>query len=591
MKKLVITKKKKISVFENKKKRQGMIVRAAAFLLSVSLFPGAVEVQAQETQSVSYIYHQHTGSSEKEGGCYKLPVYHVHAGDEAAGGSCYETVIYHVHAGDDVNGGDCYKTPVYHVHEGDGTAEEGCYKAQYHSHSSSCYKTVSHTEYGCYTVKTVDTSDGDYEGHDFKYYYMSCGRVIHGTNSSHTHSVLNCNKGNVIVGYVIDCGKTEETIECYLLDCEKTEETIEGYALSCPKTAETIDSYALSCGRDEQTPVGKITLIKEKIKNKNKVKITVSFEDMSEGELALSETPFAWYDESGNLIGTGESVEVSKNGTYGMHLSVLNEDVKADSLKAETVVDTIKKAADQDTGKDSGEDDSDQNTGSDSTEGDDNGSDQETEESTECTPSPSISPSPASTTEPSAQTVSTGDNTDKAKKDEDSKKSLSDNKDKSGVSKTPVPTMKKETETIKVEEKESEKKEVLPVEAVEIPEKTGFFGSLSEKTVKVIGITAGTFLLMTGLFVLLYLFRRSVRLYNDDGKGNMIYLGRCMIRSQEDGFVLSISDSMAEKAVTNRYCIKSELFHLFRSEEEELMVEKGTKRVSVPLRAEMVVVI
>lgn len=141
--------------------------------------------------TISYEYHYHTDANgsnphtekmSSEGGCYTIPIYHVHTG----------------HSGS--NGG-CYTIPVYH------------------SHGKSCYKEVSSQEYGCYTIRSWDTSDGDYEGHDYKYFEMSCGKTIHGTNSSHSHSVLNCSRGGEIVGYSLGCGKNGNTVEGYSPGC------------------------------------------------------------------------------------------------------------------------------------------------------------------------------------------------------------------------------------------------------------------------------------------------------------------------------------------------------------------------------------
>lgn len=103
--------------------------------------------------------------------------------------------IYHQHTGDNVSGGGCFVVPVTHRHKED------------------CYKKVSSSEYGCYIVEWHDTTDGDYEGHDYKIYTMSCGMVIHGTNSSHTHEIAVCGKENVIEGYALGCGKNESSIE------------------------------------------------------------------------------------------------------------------------------------------------------------------------------------------------------------------------------------------------------------------------------------------------------------------------------------------------------------------------------------------
>lgn len=116
--------------------------------------------------------------------------------------------------------GGCYTVPYYHAHEGTPSKNGGCYTIPvYHSHSSGCYREVGSPEYGCYTIRSWDTSEGDWAGHDYKYYEMSCGRTIHGTNSYHTHNVLSCSQGGNIVRYSVGCGKNEHIIEGYCPNC------------------------------------------------------------------------------------------------------------------------------------------------------------------------------------------------------------------------------------------------------------------------------------------------------------------------------------------------------------------------------------
>lgn len=79
-------------------------------------------------------------------------------------------------------------------------------------------------------------------------------------------------------------------------------------------------------------------------------------------------------------------------------------------------------------------------------------------------------------------------------------------------------------------------------------------------------------------------------MYNDDGKGRMIYLGRCMVETEEDTYFTIITDAMVEKAYTNRYCIKPGLF-LLGKKEEELIVHKEAKKAAVRLDKEMIVML
>lgn len=149
-----------------------------------------------------------------------------------------------------------------------------------------------------------------------------------------------------------------------------------------------------------------------------------------------------------------------------------------------------------------------------------------------------------------------------------------------------TPTLQKKTQVVKAEEKKSEKEEVLTIHTV--PEKNSLFESTA---VKILTATAGSLLALGGVFTGFYLIRWSVRAYNDDGQGKWVYLGRCMVKAEEDGYLIRITDRMTEKASTNRYCIRPGLFLDFHSEEEELLVCREDKRVSACLSKEMIVVL
>lgn len=541
----------------------------------------AAEEQAEET-TVAYIYHRHIGSSTEEGGCYKQPVYHIHVGDESNGGECYEIPVYHSHTGNEADGGACYTTAIYHQHEGDGSAAEGCYVASYHTHNDDCYEEVDDDEYGCYVVRYWDTSDGDYEGHDYKYYEMSCGRTIHGTNSAHYHTVLHCGRGSEVTGYQLGCGKTQESIDGYQLSCEKTQEDIDGYQLSCIKTGESIDSYARNCGKEEELPYGAIIITKQIVDETGAIAF-VEVEDYTAGELQLSQTPFQWFDEQGNSIGSGDSIAISVNGTYRVRADILNEDVNEDSLWAQVNVTHIREQQPEKE-EEREDEDSDDDSKEDTSTGTDEGN------STAALPSPSLlpTPMPVLTIAPAAtprETKRTGTGSgQKEKTDEGTSYSIEKElQEQEKIS--PKPKRKTKTTVGKATEKQSR---MMPVEEPKEMQKAGFWAS---PAAKVLLLTTGTFILLTGLFLIGYLFRQSVRIYNDDGTGQMHYLGRCMVQLTEEGYLIVLSASMTEKALTNRYVIKPGLFRFGRGKEEEVLVEKQEKRLSVPLEKEMTVVI
>lgn len=587
MRKLVITKKKKIKIFKKHGKVKNYLIKAAAMIMAVGVAAGSssvshaagilpVPLQAPESadQIITYVYHQHIGNENENSGCYRQPVFHSHIGDVKKGGPCYQTPIYHIHEGNVKDGGPCYQTPVYHSHEGDGTAEEGCYKAVYHAHSGKCYKNISSSDYGCHTIKTVDTSDGDDGENDYKYYYMSCGTVVHGTNSSHTHRVLNCSKEDEIVGYELICGKTEETLEGYALSCTKPDLYIDSYGLSCKKTSEDIDRYAMNCGKEEDEPYGTI-VVTRLAESKHKVTLTVQFENINGGNIQLSDAPFTWYDNNGSELGKGESITVAQNGKYAVAVGVVNEDVNKENLRVEMSVDSIR----GDSGgswNDNDDDDRDDKDSNDDDNSDDN------EETQETTNKPSVSSMPSATPVVKDKVSATA-----APPQTDSE--ISDRKEEDKNAEKPIPTttprVKKQTETVRAKEKKSEVE--IPIEMQTVEKEDGFFSS---PLAKVITVTLGTFAALTGVFILCYLLRWSVRIYNEDGQGNMIYLGRSMVRNEEDGYLVHITEQMSEKAVTGRYCIKPGLFRLGRGE-EEILVERGQKRVSVSLQKEMLVII
>lgn len=617
-------KMKKIKLFQWKKCKSKIFLKVAAAVLIAGMTgpclmeAAASEVMPESIQSgdasesggapgnstVTYVYHQHIGNSGEKGGCYTAPVCHVHEGNEEEGGSCYEKPVYHVHEGSEETGGLCYGTPVLHMHTGNPETGGGCFKATYHQHTDSCYERVSNSEYGCHVIKSWDTSDGDYEGHDYKYYEMSCGLTIHGTNSGHTHTILNCNQGSSVVGYTLGCKKTEKDADSYQFDCEKLEGiSIDSYALSCEKTPETIDGYGIGCGKDEETPYGKITVTENQGGNKRETSMTAAFEDLSGGELQLADDPFVWYDQSGRKIGSGETLTVSENGGYSVRLGLINEDVDRESLKAEIKINSIIKPH-QDNDHNNDDDDSD---GDDNGGGDDGSQENEDGGQTQQTPAGQASPSPSATptATPSASPSSTPAASSKTKKNDQASDGDSNgsgfnkadersNQDKAGKNPpipVPSPGFRKQTETVKLPEKKSSGEELQKIGTVEQDPEGGIRKLLSSPVVQVISITAGTLLALAGVLLLCYLLLMSVRVYNDDGEGKLVYLGRCRVRLKEEGYAIEITDAMTEKTVTNRYCIKPGFFRFLKGEDEELLVCCSGKKVSVSLSREMIVVI
>ena len=105
--------------------------------------------------------------------------------------------------------------------------------------------------------------------------------------------------------------------------------------------------------------------------------------------------------------------------------------------------------------------------------------------------------------------------------------------------------------------------------------------------IRMISITSGTLLLLAGMAVLLFYLRRSVRVYNDNGKGRMKYLGRAAVTLSEEGYYITITDKLMEHAATNRYCIRPDLFLIGKNSSWEICIVKDGKKKSVYLDKEM----
>ncbi|MBR5799104.1 MAG: hypothetical protein IKY23_03490 [Lachnospiraceae bacterium] len=604
MKKSVINKRKKLRVFGKKEKRKKQMLKAAVWGLAALLLSPALQVFAQEsadtlfTKEVS-VYHEHKGNETDGGLCYNLPVYHVHEGDETGGGACYQIPVYHVHTGDDISGGPCYQTPVFHAHDGHEGMAGVCYTAVYHTHKSTCYEEKKSSEAGCYILRYEDTYYDDYEGYDFKDYYMACGIVVHGTNSSHVHKELVCKREGKIDKYKLTCTMTSSTIVGYQFDCPKTEETIDSYALSCTKSSDYIEKYERSCGRSEEIPVATVEISACLAADKESVTMYAKFADRSEGEIFTSQPPFVWYDGSGNQIGTGESLKVTTNGTYFVELLAENEDIRKNNLKTKLEISAIlkkEKPTAAPTAKPTKAPAEDDGTG-------------------KSTPAPGITEEPLVTPIPvPVETKAPKETADPNEKETPKAVILSEDSGPSAKPQTaaktslpimkvaplygeasdrqtptPRPVMKQETVEKKTEMKQSAP-EPVKTEPVTMKKQAGahFF---AKPVVKVVTITASTVL---GFFCLLFLcwcWRFGIMILNDDGKGTMQFLGLCILKRREEGYLLTIPGRMMEKAVTNRYCLRSMGFHLWRKEEEELIILAGKQKRTVKIRKEMQVVL
>lgn len=605
---------------ETGEKALGIVLLVTVFAVSAGMIMPVRGEELPQKTVVTEIYHKHIGNSGEKGGCYQQEIPHIHQGNETEGGNCYQTEIQHVHQGNEASGTGCYSQTVYHTHQGDGQSEEGCYAAVYHTHEESCYKdkicTIRYTkgevigteikECDAHGQSVHERAEGigshvncDIGDEDVQLEYCrECGIMSY---SYHDYQELTCGKDTETAeDYVVICGKDETTVEGYETGCGFEQGSVERYELSCGKTAE---GYSRNCGLDEETPVGRMIVTNETEGESEKVTISVRIEDLSGGKLLLDEPPFVWYDETGKKIGDGEQIEVEKNGNYIAEVRLHNRDVDEKSLRSSITVDNILG-----------------------------------QEGVSPSPGEAVSPSPSS----AVPTPSTGAQVTPGKeKEEESPTSKpqpaeepSDEGEEALPQETPLPTpalminekpgdgeggnhralegADKEIRNLESEEsdesfteetaerepaikKEVKKKEVKEnmaalSESVEV-KKAGFWQRVfADPKVRIFSIAAGVLLLLSGLLLLLLYFLRSVKIYNDDGQGRFVKLGRCPIRLEEEGYAVTISEQIAEKAYTNRYCIKPGLFRLGK-EQQEILVYKDTKRVSARLEKEMIFVI
>lgn len=612
---------KQKNYFMGKKVKRQLAGIVLAFMVLCGAIGTNMPVYGEEAAGkivVTDIYHKHVGSTSAMGGCYQKEIVHTHQGNEAEGGGCYKTPVLHEHQGDAASGTGCYTNIVYHTHEGDGQSEGGCYAAVYHTHEDSCYVnkicTIRYTKGEVIGSSTKDCDEhGPYEHEkatgtashvncdagevDVQLEYCAgCGPM---TYSYHTYKDVICGiDADQPTGYEKICGKDEDTIESYETGCGFEEGSVSGYQLSCEKK---VDGYGRDCGMDDNTPCGKLIITNETEDHQEKVTVSVRMEDLSGGKLILDDTPFIWYDETGKCIGTGEKIEVEKNGRYTVELKLQNKDVNEKGLKSSIIVDNVLEkseaspspgdektpapsatpTASPENEKEGTAPSSDPRPTEDSSGGD--YSEEPSEEGEDVPPVPEESPTPASPSREENDNDLTGNNHrsfQKEPEDKDSGKEAI-----SGMPETKAPAIKKEIQRKELPEKMA----ALPV-PVEV-KKIGFWQKIfSVPEVRIVTIAAGTLLLLAGLLLLLFYIRNSVRLYNDDGEGRFIRLGRCRVRLEEDGYAVTISEKAAEKAYTNRYSIRPGLFRLGKGE-QELLVYKDTKRITVALNKEMIFMI
>lgn len=599
-------------------KFMGMLLLITVVAVSAATMMPVYGEEPVKKTVTSEIYHKHIGNTGEKGGCYQQEIAHIHQGNETEGGSCYQTEIHHVHQGDEASGTGCYSHVVYHTHQGDGQSEGGCYAAVYHTHEEGCYKDK---------ICTIRYTKGEVIGTETKECSFSHGQTIHervegtGTHencgmgeekvhleyckecgimtySYHDYQELVCGKNtDEAEEYVITCGKDETTVDGYETGCGFAQGSVERYELSCDQKTE---GYARNCGYDEKEPVGKMIVTNETNESSEKVTVSVRVEDLSGGKLLFQEPPFIWYDAAGKNIGSGERIEVEKNGIYTVEVRLQNPDVDENSLRNSITIDNVlsQEGTSPSPGTNVSPSPSSESptpsAGTQTTPG----KDKEEESSTE-QPRPTEEPSGEEEPAPPKQTASpqpilpadegNGDkgisNRREMKETDKDMGNADAQEDLTRETTSSKPAIGKEKEKKEVKENMASLSEPIEVK------KTGFWQRLFvDPKIRIFTIASGVLLLLSGLFLLLLYLLRSIRIYNDDGQGHFVKLGRCPVRLEEDGYAVTITEQMAEKTYTNRYCMKPGVFRLGKGQ-QEILVYKDTKRVSIELQKEMIFVI
>lgn len=209
----------------------------------------------------------------------------------------------------------------------------------------------------------------------------------------------------------------------------------------------------------------------------------------------------------------------------------------------------------------------------------------------ESAPLPMMTPTPTPTASPTSQIIEQRDSSGGNKSGQhEGKKMLATPK------KEVMPTIRPTSVTEPVYRVEKEQVTMEPVgteleetvEPVKVQRKFTFFHSPAAKWMTV---TTGTVALLGILVALLFVLMRSVRIFNDNGEGRMQYLGRVKLHLSEEGYYLELNDRLLEKAVTNRYLVKTDFFYIGKNSDWEIFIIKDGKKKVVRLQKEINVTI
>lgn len=452
---------------------------------------------------------------------------HEHLGDAQNGGECFADAVYHVHEGNEEEGGSCYNTPVYHVHTGNGVNGGGCYGEEIrHVHQGSENQAGA-----CYTPVYHSHGNSCYaqRSHDascsshFEFHPYDC--IVHDWDGD-GHGCDGYTVYDCDGHWYIGCGSDGQIVG-YQFSCSMADGQITGYRMNCSKTNDTIEAYELSCTK---TP--------------DDIDYYENTCGMEEGqEITIPDPPEETTPDDGNTTGQEESENGNgeqENQEQGGGQTPGSEPEQIPESEPEYIPEVIPAPS----------------------------------ELPAMTPAPSELPVEEVILEatvrkkPAAETAKTSPAREKVTSSPEPVRQV-----------TPKPVAE---ETVK-----------LPEVAAEPGEEGGEPVVLKRKwpvftpVIKMISITSGTVVLLIALILLLLYLRRSVRVYNDNGKGRMQYLGRAGVTLSEEGYCVQITERLVERASTNRYCIRPDLFLIGKNNSYEIWIVKDGKRKSVYLDKEM----
>lgn len=477
-------------------------------------------------------------------------------------------------------------------------------------------------------------------------YKKNCGK----TEETVEHYALSCGMTEETVSsYARNCKKNEKSIDAYALSCKKTEQTIDGYDTECGKTegelcggiflknktegwsggcvsiqacftggAESLcfpaDAFCWEGGgiADEQgetlsvkengvyrlhlslnneniaekdislamrianidrtAPSVKVTCDKAEAVEKNR--ISISAEDLQpDGSPGSGLAKEAYSFDGGNTWGNKSELEVTANGT----VTAAVRDVCGNTAEQTVEVKNIREEEDNPPGEN--EDPSQEDE--DPSKGDGDPDDNEP---------PKAEPEKEKQKQPEQTEPEKEPERRKAKLPEKKKESVKD-RIKNEIK---LPQKKEPDDTDSQEQKEKYQKEEITVPqkktaaepAVEQLQTVGK-RSVLEPVIKAVTYTAGGVALAAGLFYLIFLMYRSIKVYDYDKKEKTRYAGSCVMRKTKSGFEVRIPDMILEHSDTGEYSLRPGKAFAGKHKGEELVIIAGGRKVSVWIEEEI----